>query len=110
LFGGNELPIVQRTRSLPLAQQLQQPPVTDAAGHQLVEHSLVDFVKERLNVGVYNPVLLAVHHLTDYLQRLVGTPLRPKPVGTVPKVRLEHRLQHHFGGGLDHPVPDGRNS
>ena len=31
-------------------------------------------------------------------------------VGIVLEVSLEDRLQHELGGGLNHPIPDGRNA
>jgi hypothetical protein len=31
-------------------------------------------------------------------------------IGIVLEVRLEDRLQHEFGGGLHHPIPDRRNA
>ncbi len=34
----------------------------------------------------------------------------PVPIGAIFKVRLEDRLQHQFGGGLNDPVPDSGNA
>ena len=31
-------------------------------------------------------------------------------VGVVLEVRLEDRFQHELGGGLDHPIPDRRDT
>jgi hypothetical protein len=52
--------------------------------------------------GAQRPV-----HLLDRLQR---RPARPIAVGRGFQVRFENRLQDQQGGGLNHAIPDHRNS
>ena len=45
-----------------------------------------------------------------FLDRILRAPLRPVAIGMRIEVRLKDRFQHQLGGGLHHPVPDGRDA
>src|SRR4051794_12149719 len=57
------------------------------------------------HVGVA-PADVPVH----VLDRVGSAPSRAVAIGTVLEVRLEDRPQHQLGGGLNHPVPNGRDA
>ena len=46
---------------------------------------------------------------TSLFHSLMDVPLRAKAVEARLKVRLNDRLQHQKRGGLDHPVPNGKD-
>ena len=45
-----------------------------------------------------------------FLDRVHRPARGPVAIGIVLEVRLEDRLQHELGGGLNHPIPDRRNA
>src|SRR4051812_27616995 len=70
-----------------------------------VSHAAIEVFRQISidHVGVA-PADVPVH----VLDRVGSAPSRAVAIGTVLEVRLEDRPQHQLGGGLNHPVPNGR--
>jgi hypothetical protein len=61
-------------------------------------------------VGVDDVGIAPAHQPVRFLDGIDRATTRSIAIGAVLEVRLEDRLQHDLGGGLNYPVPDRRHT
>ena len=61
-------------------------------------------------IGVHHVGVAPANQPVHFLDRVGRAPSRAVAIGVVLEVRLEDRLQHELGGGLNHPIPDRRDA
>ncbi len=61
-------------------------------------------------IGVYDVGIAPADQPVRFLDRIDRAAARAIAIGVVLEVRLEDRLQHDLGGGLNHPIPNRRDA
>jgi hypothetical protein len=61
-------------------------------------------------IGVNDIGVAPADQPVHFLDCIGRTATGPVPIGTILEIRLEDRFQHELGGGLNHPIPNGRNA
>jgi hypothetical protein len=105
-----------------LAEQPRHLDITDARTYTLHQFVVIDVVETALDVafddpGIRRPLASAIfgfcsrsHAHADMLQGAVAPPTGSEPVGDVPEIRLEDRLQKILHRALYDAVTHGRNA
>src|SRR5512137_2356376 len=85
-------------------------PVYDASGHRFEEVRMRDRVEVFRQIGVYDVGVAPANQPVRFLDRIDRAAARAIAIGAVLEVRLEDRLEHDLGGGLDDPIPYRRDA
>src|SRR3954466_13089553 len=96
-----------------LEPQLDQPqhvPVHDPPGDRLHQLPVRDRVEVARQIGVHHVGIAPADVPVHVLDRVGPAATGPITIGAILEVRLEDGFQHQLGGGLDHPVPNGRDA
>jgi hypothetical protein len=88
-----------------LIDQLQHMPVDDASGHRFEEVRMRDRVEIFRQISIDNVGVAPADQPVRFLDRIDRAAPQAIAIGAVLEVRLEDRLEHDLGGGLDHPIP-----
>ena len=84
--------------------------VLDPHPHPSQQAGVRNSVEACLDIGVQHPSVTVGTQMLNLGDRVVGPPVRPKPVGDRLEVGLEDGFQYQLQRGLDHPVGDGRDT
>jgi len=103
-------PFHHHRRPQPPRQEAEDLGIRHPAGDRGEEVVVRDRVEEGRESGVEHLRVAPEQGAGDLLQCLVGVFLGAEAVGARQEVRLEDRLQHQAGGGLDHPGPNRRDA
>src|SRR3977135_2865663 len=103
------IPFLDR-RFQPQLDQPQHSPIRNATIHRFEEVVMWNRIEVAGQIGIYDigvaPAQMPVHILDCIYRPTSGT----IAIRIVLEVGLEDRLQHELGGGLNDPIPDGRNA
>jgi hypothetical protein len=88
----------------------QHVPVDDASGDRSEEVRVRDRVEIFRQVGVYDVGIAPADQPVRFLDSVNRASARTIAIGIVFEIRLEDRLQHDLGGGLNHTIPDRRHT
>ena len=99
------VPFLDR-RFEPHLDQMQHVPVDDAPGDRLHQVPVRDRVEILRQIGVHHVRMPRQKMPVHSADRIARAPLGSVAMDAVLEIRLEDRLQHQFGGGLRHPVPN----
>ena len=96
-----------------LQLQLDQPqymPVNDASGHRFERVRMRNRVEIFRQISVNHAGVVPANQPVRFLDRVDRAAARAIAIGIVLEARLEVRFQHDLGGGLNHAVPDSRDT
>src|SRR4051812_1569940 len=94
----------------PQLDEPQHVPVNDPPGDRLHQLRVRDRVEVFRQISIDHVGVAPADVPVHVLDRVGSAPSRAVALGTVLEVRLEDRPQHQLGGGLNHPVPNGRDA
>src|SRR6266568_2368731 len=81
-------------------------PIDDTSGHRSQEVRVRDRVEIFRQIGVDHIGIAPAKKPVRFLDGIDRAATRPIAISTVLQVRLENRLQHELGGGLNDPIPN----
>jgi hypothetical protein len=104
---GDPLSVFDHTRFEPFADQSNDPLIGNPVFEKPEHPPVIDFIEERANVGIYNPVhLSALDSCRERIQRIVLSASRPESVRKSEKIRFIDRAQYRDDGLLHNLILD----
>jgi site-specific DNA recombinase len=104
------IPFDHHRRAQPGGQPPQDVSVCDPPRHRGQQAIVRDRVEVGRQVGVKHLRVALRERAGDVRHGLVGVPLRAEAIRTRLEVRFEDGFEYQDRGGLDHAVPDGRDT
>ena len=94
----------------PHLDQTQHLPIYDSPCDALHQFAVRNGIEVLGQIGINHVGVAAAQKLVYFPDGVLRAPFRSIAKGIGIEVRLEDRLQHQFGSGLYHPVPNRRNA